>query len=213
MIALFKDSEERFEIERPPETYNVSPGCKPLVIHQLDGKPVLTRWHWGYVPMWGDQNTASPTASLDSIKDGSRCWSGPLKHQRMIIPVEGWYEFIGPNTNQQPWLIRPLDWGKPLWLAAISGWQPGIPWNQSGNTTGFAIVIDESYGGMVDDIGSRPIVLNTENARLWLDPSNNEELAEHLLVTARQELELECYPVTQRVTNPLYQGDDASEPI
>jgi putative SOS response-associated peptidase YedK len=49
-----------------------------------------------------------------------------IKNGRMIIPAEGWYEWVGPKDDTQPWYIRPHD-GKPLWMATVSGWRPDLP--------------------------------------------------------------------------------------
>ena len=98
-------------------------------------------------------------------------------------------------------------------MAAVSGWRPDLPWNESDLTTGFAIVTDAAAKGMVDIHDRRPLVLTAEHAREWMDPSTTVDQAKELLSVARSESAFEWYEVTRKVGNSRYQGEDASEPI
>ncbi|MHC8946881.1 SOS response-associated peptidase [Advenella incenata] len=205
--TIFPDMRGLFTLERPTSTENVPPGSEPLVIHQLAGEPIISRWHWLYRPVWTGKGRAYPNARFDTVLSGSRWWAGPLKHGRMIIPADGWYEWTGEKPDKQPWYIRPHD-GKPLWMAAISGWRPDLAWNESGITTGFAIVTDAAGKGMVDIHDRRPLVLTDEHAREWMDPSTTVEQAKELLSVARPESAFEWYEVTKKMGNSGYQGED-----
>ena len=68
----------------------------------------------------------------------------------------------------------------------------------------------ESAGGMVNENGSRQIVLDTENARLWLDPASTDALAEHLLTGSRQEFGLEWNQVPRQAAAaiPILKSSD-----
>lgn len=210
--TIFTDMHSLFSLERPTETENVPPGSKPYVIHSLNGEPTIGRWHWQYVPIWAKRSYVTPNAAIEKIMSDSNWWAGPIKHGRMIIPAEGWYEWTGEKPNKQPWYIRPHD-GKTLWMAAISGWRPDLHWKESEMTNGFVIVTDQSAGGMVDVHDRRPKVLTTEHAREWLDPDTTVDQAKELLSVARPESAFEWYEVTKKVGNSRYQGEDSAEPI
>lgn len=210
--TIFPNMHGLFTLERPKTTENVPPGSEPLVIHQLTGEPIISRWHWLYRPAWAGKGRAYPNARLDTVLSGSRWWAGPLKHGRMIIPAEGWYEWTGEKPDKQPWYIRPHD-GEPLWMAAVSGWRPDLAWNDSGIHTGFAIVTDDAAKGMVDVHDRRPLVLTAEHAREWLDPATTVDQAKELLSVARPESAFEWYEVTKKVGNSRYQGEDSTHPI
>lgn len=201
-----------FRFDRPNLTYNVPPGSAPMVLHCLEGDMQLTRWHWQYVPPWATKGKVAANARLDKIMDGARWWAGPLKHGRMIVPADGWYEWTGEKGDKQPWFIRPRD-EKPLWMAAISGWRPGLTWEESEKTTGFAIVTDDSAGGMVDVHDRRPVILTLDAAMEWMDSERTPDQAREILTTARPESAFEWYQVTRKVGNAKYQGADSSEPI
>lgn len=200
-----------FKLDRPGATYNVPPGSRPMVLHRLDGDMKLSRWFWQYVPPWAETGKVAANARLDKIMQGARWWVGPLKHGRMIVPADGWYEWTGEKGDKQPWYIRPRD-GKPLWMAAISGWRPGLAWEDSEKTTGFAIVTDDAAGGMVDVHDRRPIVLTLDDAIEWMDPATAPEQAKAILTAPRPESAFEWYQVTRKVGNSRYQGEDSSTP-
>ena len=210
--TIFTDMHSIFSLERPTSTENVPPGSEPLVIHQLTGEPVISRWHWQYLPHWADRKYVSPNATIKKILSGDNWWAGPLKHGRMIVPADGWYEWTGEKPNKQPWYIRPHD-GKPLWMAAVSGWRPDLPWNESDLNTGFAIVTDAAAKGMVDVHDRRPIILTAEHALEWMDPATTVDQAKELLSVARPESAFEWYEVTRKVGNSRYQGEDSSKNI
>lgn len=210
--TIFPDMHGLFTLERPTSTENVPPGSEPLVIHQLTEEPVISRWHWQYVPHWAERKYVSPNATIKKILSVDNRWAGPFKHGRMIVPADGWYEWTGEKPNKQPWYIRPHD-GKPLWMAAVSGWRPDLHWKESEMTTGFAIVTDAAAKGMVDVHDRRPIILTAEHAREWMNPTTTVEQAKELLSVTRPESVFEWFEVTQKLGNSRYQGDDASEPL
>jgi putative SOS response-associated peptidase YedK len=189
--------------------YNVPPGTRPAVIHRLDaGKWIMDRLFWGYGPAWYERPPVR-NARLDKILANSPFWRGPLTHGRVIVPADGWYEWTGEKGDKQPWYIKPKD-GKPLLFAAISGWKIGA---DAEKESGFAIVTDDSAGGMVDIHDRRPMCLTVDDARAWLDPDLPVKDALELLSTPRPESAFEWYRVTPAVGNSRYQLPDASEPI
>ena len=204
---IFTNMHKIFDID-PGLRFNVPPGTKPMVMHELAGSPTLERQFWGYAPPWYKRSPVS-NARLDKILDNSTFWKAPTIHGRMIVPADGWFEWTGEKGDKQPWFIRPAD-GKPILMAAISGWREGA---EVGKESGFAIVTDDSAGGMVDIHDRRPVVLTAEHAREWMDPATTVEQAKELLSVARPESAFEWYEVTRKVGNSRYQGEDASEPL
>jgi putative SOS response-associated peptidase YedK len=188
--------------------YNIPPGTKPAVIHRLDGgKWIIDRLFWGYKPPWYKRGPAS-NARLDTVLKGSPFWK-PLLGRRIIVPADGWYEWTGDKGAKLPWFIQPKD-GRPVLMAAITAWEPS---KEALAETGFAIITDDSAGGMVDIHDRRPMCLTVDDARAWLDPDLPVKDALELLSTPRPESAFEWYRVTPAVGNSRYQLSDASEPI
>lgn len=190
--------------------YNVPPGTRPLVMHRLGGHghESLDRIFWGYKPA-GFKHQPVSNARLAKILDGSGFWTPLFKRGRIIVPADGWYEWTGEKANKQPWYIYPKD-GRPIFMAAITAWAPGYEMDAM---HGFAIVTDDSAGGMVDIHDRRPIALTPDDALEWLGPATSEDQAKDILSTARPESAFIWYQVTRAMGNARYQQPDATAPI
>lgn len=94
-------------------------------------------------------------------------------------------------------------------MAAITAWQPGKDNNVQ---HGFAIVTDDSAGGMIDIHDRRPVVLTPEAAREWASPDTGIEASLELLSTARPESAFRWHPVTRQMSNVKYQAPNTNHP-
>ncbi len=188
--------------------YNVPPGTRPLTLHRLgDGSEQAERMFWGYKPAWYKRPAVS-NARLDKILAGAGFWK-PLLARRVLVPAEGWYEWTGDKGDKQPWFIHAKD-GAPILMAGIAAWNPNAEMDAA---HGFAIVTDDSAGGMVDIHDRRPVCLTPDDALAWVDPETPVEDALELLSTPRPESAFVWYQVTRAMGNSRYQLADASEPI
>ncbi len=186
--------------------FNIPPGTKPLVLHDLDGEQ-MTRLFWGYRPPWYKRGPVS-NARLDTILDPKKSfWRDPFKRGRVIVPADGWFEWTGEQGNRQPWYIHSAG---PLLFAALSAWQPGA---KTDAEHGMAIVTDDSAGGMVDIHDRRPVALAPDLARIWADPKTSTDDAAALLAEATPAESFEWYPVRKEVGNSRYELPDTTSPV
>lgn len=187
--------------------YNVPPGTRPLVMHQLgDGSDQIDRLFWGYKPEWYKRSPVI-NARLDTILKKSPMWRA-LLGKRVLVPADGWFEWTGETGDKQPWFIHAKD-SEPIYMAAITAWQPG---KTDDVEHGFAIVTDASAGGMVDIHDRRPMVLTPDAAREWTSPDTSVESALELLSTARPESAFQWHPVTRQMGNVKYQAPNTGHP-
>jgi putative SOS response-associated peptidase YedK len=76
------------------------------------------------------------------------------------------------------------------------------------------IITADSAGGMVDIHDRRPVVLNPELAREWLDPATPKERAEQMVLHLGEPAEVfEWFKVDKAVGNAKNQGADLIEPL
>ncbi len=189
-------------------SYNVPPGTRPLVFHRLgEGEPETAALFWGYKPPWYKRQPVS-NARLDTVLKGSPFWKSILG-RRIIVPADGWYEWTGEKGDKQPWYISAKD-EQPIYMAGITAWAPG---RDVLAETGFAIVTDDSAGGMVDIHDRRPIALTPEDAVAWIDPDLPVPDALEMLSTPRPESAFRWWQVTRSVGNSRYQLPDSVEPL
>ena len=75
------------------------------------------------------------------------------------------------------------------------------------------IITADSEGGMVDIHDRRPVTLNPELAREWIDPYTPKERAEQLLQQREPCDAFEWFKVDVAVGNVRNQGSELIEPI
>ncbi|QIE22589.1 SOS response-associated peptidase [Caballeronia sp. SBC2] len=167
VVPLVPDAEYPPELFSP--SWNVAPGSMQPVIFP-DG-PRLE--HWGYRPEWAVARRVPMLVNARLDKANSSAWKLMWNGSRVIVPADGWDEWVLEEGAKQSYFIQPID-GKPLFLAGLSTIAPG------GDGDGFVIVTDASDAGMLDIHDRRPLVLSAEEAKQWLDPETTFAEANHL---------------------------------
>ncbi|WP_240434164.1 SOS response-associated peptidase family protein [Achromobacter sp. B7] len=124
------------------------------------------------------------------------------------MPAYGWYEWpVLADGTKQPHYIHGDG---PLYFAALTAWKPGTELDAA---HGFAIVTNDTEGGMVDIHARRPVALPSDVAWRWINPSYLTDDARELLNKGVPEDAFTWHPVRQEVGNSKYQLADAIEPI
>jgi putative SOS response-associated peptidase YedK len=109
--------------------------------------------------------------------------------------------------SKQPYSIHGDG---PLYFAALTAWEPGAPLDAA---HGFAIVTNDTKGGMVDIHARRPVALPADIAQRWLDPAYPLADVRALLNHGLPEDAFTWHPVGQEVGNSKYQLPDAIDPF
>ena len=114
------------------------------------------------------------------------------------------------DGSKQPYFIKPND-NRPLFFAGLSSVKPG---EQAREGDGFVIVTDASDAGMVDIHDRRPLVLDVEEARNWLDPNTAFEAANHMANNVATSVEAFQWFRVSKGVNKVGNDDPAfNEPI
>jgi putative SOS response-associated peptidase YedK len=104
--------------------YNVAPSTEVPAIIDAGGRR-LGMLRWGLVPSWSKDPASGPrpiNARVEGVAT-SRLFSTPLRRQRCIVPVDGWYEWQDEDGAKQPSLLTAID-GAPAAIAGIwSTWR------------------------------------------------------------------------------------------
>ncbi len=187
-------------------SWNVAPGTAQPVIYP-DG-PRLERW--GYRPAWAVARKVPMMVDARLDKAGSGTWKSMWKSNRVIVPADGWYEWIAEEAGKQPYFIRPID-GEPLFFAGLSSVRPG---GEAHEGDGYVIVTDASEAGMLDVHDRRPLVLSAQDARQWLSPSTTFEEALALATDLGTPVEaFRWFPVSKGVNKAGNDDPSFNEPI
>jgi putative SOS response-associated peptidase YedK len=197
-----------FDSESAPTT-NAAPGTYRPVLHLQDGEHRVDDVFWSYRPKWAEGKIPiAINARLEKL--GSSYWSRLLKNGRGIVPAEGWYEWTGEKGHKQPWHIHRKDHA-PLFLLALANFGA---FEENRAEAGFVLVTDDASGGMLDIHDRRPVVMNAEDAALWMSPALSPqqalELARHAAVPADA---FEWHKVSKKVNNASASGPQIVLPI
>ncbi|MEO6959771.1 MAG: SOS response-associated peptidase [Burkholderiaceae bacterium] len=204
-----QDLRER-DISGYTASYNASPGVPHLILRDIDGQPTAELVMWHFLSAWAKEKGLAPAINAKREKLLGGYYRPMMKTGRVIVPAEGWYEWTGKAGSKQPWYIRAKNDG-PLFLAALTNHHPDRPDPEG---AGFVIVTDDAAGGMVDVHARRPVVLNADEARLWMDLATPFDQAEQIARTSELSEEyFEWYQVSSEVNRPGREGSRLIEPI
>uniref|UniRef100_UPI003F494A96 SOS response-associated peptidase n=1 Tax=Cupriavidus yeoncheonensis TaxID=1462994 RepID=UPI003F494A96 len=150
------------------QSYNIAPDDSPIVLHRLCDEDVASAEcvHWGCKPCRPYPTHFVVNARVDRLATSD--YFKPLwrKRRRVIVPVDGWYEWPTIQGIKRPqYISRKIGLS---FLAALAYWEPGATIQPDG--AGFVIITDDDKGGFTDDHDSRPVVLSSVDALAWIDP-------------------------------------------
>lgn len=169
--------------------YNIAPATTVSTIVTTDGVRNVTPMTWGLVPK-GSTNTNSifryKTYTTPSEKLLSRhSWEAAVRHNRCIVPANGYYELLGKGSEQRAYYIRATN--SPLigFAGIYTEWT-----DKAGTPQRFVsiLTINTAPGALPGD-DTMPIILSESEESRWLDTSLSD-------VTNLYDM-LRQYPVNQ----------------
>lgn len=151
-------------------SWNVAPTDPVLgVSEHPPGHRRLRAYRWGLVPMSAKDPKAfksSFNARAESVATRP-AFRWAFRHSRILIPVDGFYEWRKDGGTRVPYLFKRAD-GEPMVFAGLSE-----RWKQpDGEMLHSATIITSSAGGDMEGIHDRmPVVLEPDAWEVWLDPA------------------------------------------
>ena len=160
--------EESFRHVQFFRSWNIAPGSVQPVFYREGPKAA----RWGFVPIFAD--TRRPMLASCRLDDkNAATWKTMWRTTRVVVPADGWYEWIVENGKRQPYFVRPMN-DRPLYLAALTSYAPD---EEPQEADGFVVVTARAGTGIVDKQSHRPVVLNASHALRWLDPKTSYSAA------------------------------------
>lgn len=154
-------------------SWNVKPTQQipTLFTSTKDGAKRFGTAYWSLVPHWSkDLKLAYPTFNARSEGVSEKAtFKGPLKTQRCVIPVTGFYEWTGPKAARTPHVIVGPE--KILPLAGLFTWwhEPTAAEGEGWGLT--ATILTQASAGVMQPIHDRmPVFLDDKILHDWLDP-------------------------------------------
>ncbi|MGH7861548.1 MAG: SOS response-associated peptidase [Candidatus Dormibacteraceae bacterium] len=198
-------------VEDPGGHFNVAP-TQPVMVVVDDGeRRVVTAHRWGLIPRWADNpRVGSRLINARAETVGEKpAFRSAFRHQRCLIPADGFYEWRQTPRGKVPHAIVQRD-GQPLALAGLwSTWTDPA----TGETVRSCAIITTTANAAMAPIHDRmPVILPRDTWDVWLDPKTTDvDLLQALLQPCPAEI-LRVYPVSPRVNNVRHDAADLLDP-
>ncbi|MGC8602915.1 MAG: SOS response-associated peptidase [Desulfomonilaceae bacterium] len=202
---------EHFGLLSEPELsprYNIAPTQEVAAIRfDPDGNGKrLAYFKWGLVPSWAKDTSIGPSlinARCETVSE-KPAFRAAFKRRRLLIPANGFYEWMKMEDRKQPYLIQLTDRS----LFAFAGlWEH---WEGQENVVleSCTIVTTES-NHLVRPIHDRmPVIISRKDYDSWLSSkASGQELCRPYPSD-----EMICFPVSPKVNRSNYEQPDCIEP-
>jgi len=211
-FALFLPGEliaEQFQLAATPTLfprYNIAP-TQPVAAIRLANharERELALFHWGLIPSWAKDVKFSArmiNARAETAPE-KPAFRAAFKRRRCLIPASGFFEWQKTNGKKQPMFIHASNDG----LFALAGlWE--IWHSPEGDMIESCTILTTEPNELMAPIHNRmPVIIESEDYDMWLDPGPRPDDARHLLRPYPAE-KMRAYPVTTHVNTP--RNDDA----
>ena len=193
--------------------FNVAPSNEIYAVIEEEGARQLANFYWGFVPGWAKDLDSGPrpiNARSEGVAENN-LFRDAFRRRRCLIPASGFYEWRANGSRKHPYFIHRDD-GEPLALAGIwEHWQSRDDANPL-SLDSCAIITTESNDLMRDVHSRMPVILESDQWDIWLDPENDDrEELRALLEPAENDI-LDYYPVDPAVGNVRNNYPDLTEP-
>jgi putative SOS response-associated peptidase YedK len=201
--ALFQidDVYERFgtvnRLQNAQANYNTAPGNIMPTISRNSPNQVIER-RWGLIPPWAKDIRIGYkliNARAETITQ-KPSFQGLIRHQRCLVPANGFYEWKRQGETKQPYYIGLKNRA----LFAFAGL-----YEEAFDTEGKPLlsytIITTAPNALTEPIHNRmPVMLKKEDEDIWLDPEAPLETVLALLSPYPANM-MHSYPVSKAVNS------------
>ena len=187
-----------------PPRYNIAPTQDVTVIRAGDERRYASQMRWGLVPFWAKDLSIGAkmiNARAETVAE-KPSFRSAFKSRRCLIPADGFYEWVGPKGNKQPYRIVINDDE----LFAFAGlWES---WDKEGETVESCTIITCEPNEVAKQVHNRmPAILAPDNYDAWLGGDDGELLRPYPPET------MTAYKVSRVVSNARNDVPECVEPL
>lgn len=211
LMALLKVEEIDAGFALEPR-FNIAPTTEvPVVGNTREGKRKLRTLRWGLIPRWAKdpkQSFRMINARSETVAE-KPAFRVPFRRRRVLVPADGFYEWVKRGDIKQPYLIRRAD-RSPLVFAGI--WER---WSPKGGEPidSMSILTTEANQRLAEVHHRMPVILPEEHWERWLDRSEVDPDRLVPLLVARPDEELDFVAVSTRVNSVRNDDAELLEPV
>ena len=212
-LAALNGSGDPTELQWLTPNYNLAPTeTSPVILVQDDAR-VVQPFRWGLVPGWARSIQAASKYALINARGEDIAekpsYAAPLRRQRCVVPLSGFYEWKRERWSTQPFAIHLRE--QPI-MAVAAVWEHWQPPGQVTPVFSFAIVTTAANDFMADIHERMPVILSPQAIGQWLDPEIQEP--DHVLPLVRPcpSEWLSAYEISPLVNSPTHKAEDVLHP-
>jgi len=197
-------------LEEVGRRYNIAPTQTVIVVSD-DGTRHLTQMRWGLIPSWAKDpaignRMINARAETVATKPAFRV---ALRKRRCLIPADGFYEWQQVGRRSQPVYIT-LKTREAFSFAGL--WEAWT--SPDGEEINSCTIITTEANDVLKPIHDRmPVILTREAEAVWLDPTIQDPERLLPLLTPYPSEEMEAYPVSTKVNNPVHDTPECVLPL
>jgi putative SOS response-associated peptidase YedK len=211
LVALYRITAGAASAPNLPPRYNICPTQDvPVVRAGAAAGRELVMMRWGLVPAWSKDAAIGSrliNARAETVAE-KPSFRSAYKSRRCLIPADGFYEWLKPESGpKQPYRIT-LAGGAPFAMAGL--WER---WEKAPDGTALetCTIITTAANEFVRPIHHRmPLILGATVHDAWLDAATPPDILSAL--PNPYDGALEAHAVSTRVNNPRNDDDACIEP-
>lgn len=189
--------------------YNIAP-TQTLDVVRLDGEPSLVPMTWGIsltVPGRSGMVTRRVPNSRDDKVWTSRMWKPLIENNRVLVPVNGFYEWRRENgKSKAAFYITPAN-APAMFLAGLYRAA-----KEQGDLPEVSVITTTANEAMSEVHDRMPVILTSSNQAMgWLEETDRVSLTE--LMTPASNDALVFTEVSNYVNKSTHEGPQCIEPI
>ena len=216
-FSLASDLQEylsQFRLKLPeellhPRLYNIAPS-QPVVGVVADPEPRLEVMEWGFLPSWAkDDGKFKPVINARGETVGEKPYfKGAFRNSRCAILADGFFEWKREGEEKRPHWITMKDEG----IFAMAGVQSHRQ-TSDGSEHVTCAIITTTPNQLMEDIHNRmPVILPTEEVKVWLDRETRSQDLEAMITPYPTEL-MKAHEVSRYVNNPRNDSSECIAPV
>jgi putative SOS response-associated peptidase YedK len=188
--------------------YNIAPSQPVPIIRDTESGREMVMVKWGLIPRWSKEpKTKYPTinARIETVAE-KPTYRTPFKHQRCLIPADGFYEWKVVDGRKVPHHIRMKN-GGPFALAGL--WDH---WEGGGESLESCSIIVMPANEVMKPLHERmPAIIAPADYDRWMDPkvTDKAEIMDSLDSTPSSQLV--TYPISPWVNSPKHDDERCIE--
>ncbi|HSR56021.1 MAG TPA: SOS response-associated peptidase [Alphaproteobacteria bacterium] len=192
--------------------YNAAPSQYLPVIRAGRNGRELVPMRWGLVPSWSkgpDARYSMINARAETVAS-KPAYRGPFRHQRCLVPANGFYEWKAGTDGKQPYFIT-LTTGEPFAFAGL--WDQWM--SPDGSEMESFTIIVTAANDVVRPIHDRmPVILGPDTYESWLGEAGAPSRTKLAILLRPYPAErMRAYPVSRAVNSPANDSAELLEPV